>query len=70
MSSAAPELTAPEKAMLAEKHAKKLAETLKRGISVMLRDIMQHKVDHTSVLIELLCISLAFACRPAGVMPD
>ena len=51
MSSAALELTAPEKAMLAEKHAKKLAETLKRGISVMLRDIMQHKVDHSSVVI-------------------
>ena len=53
MSSAAPELTAPEKAMLAEKHAKKLAETLKRGMSVMLRDIMQHKVDYSSVRIEL-----------------
>lgn len=45
LSSAAPELTDEEKALLAERHVKRLAEVQKRGISVLLRDIMGHKVQ-------------------------
>lgn len=44
-SCAAPKLTLEEKAALAEKHAKKLADAQKRGIAVILRDIMGHKVS-------------------------
>lgn len=44
-SCAAPRLTLEEKAAIAERHAKKQAEAQKRGIAVMLRDIMGHKVS-------------------------
>ena len=40
-----PMLSLEEKAMLAEKHAKKSADAQRRGISVILRDIMIHKVS-------------------------
>ena len=43
-SCAAPRLTLEEKAGIADKHAKKQVDAQKRGVSVMLRDIMAHKV--------------------------
>ena len=43
-SCAAPRLTLEEKAAIAERHARKQAESQKRGMAVMLRDIMAHKV--------------------------
>ena len=43
-SCAAPRLTLEEKAAIAERHAKKQAESQKRGMAVMLRDIMAHRV--------------------------
>ena len=42
-SCATPKLTLEEKAAVAEKHAKRQADAQKRGISVLLRDIMAHK---------------------------
>jgi hypothetical protein len=39
-----PMLSLEDKAILAEKHAKKKSDAQKRGISILLRDIMAHKV--------------------------
>ena len=47
-SCAAPRLTLEEKAGIAEKHAKKQVDAQKRGVSVMLRDIMAHKVLYSA----------------------
>lgn len=42
-----PMLSLEEKALLAEKYAKKRVDSQKRGIAVMLRDIMAHKVGRS-----------------------
>ena len=39
-----PMLSREEKALLTDKYAKKRVDSQKRGIAVMLRDIMGHKV--------------------------
>ena len=44
-SCAAPRLTLEEKAAIAERHAKKQLESQKRGMAVMLRDIMANRVS-------------------------
>lgn len=63
-SCAAPRLTLEEKAAIAERHAKKQAEAQKRGIAVMLRDIMGHKV---SVSLSSIVWDLTYDCKHNAV---
>lgn len=63
-SCAAPRLSLEEKAAIAERHAKKQADAQKRGISVMLRDIMAHKACFYPSFPHPNPSSPALSCKP------
>ena len=55
-----PMLSLEEKALLTDKYAKKRVDSQKRGIAVMLRDIMGHKVG--SLMISRRGFGAAISC--------